>query len=528
MRPGEYLTPEGRVNQNNSGYNYWFSYTPAGESTESWKPAFSYYGFRYIQVEGAVPEGEPNPDDLPVIEELTSLHVRNASERVGEVSCSSPLFNDIYSLIDWSVRSNMASVLTDCPHREKLGWLEVAHLMSHSIAYGYDIKQMYTQTLVNMKNSQYENGLIPSTAPEFAHFPGDFHDSPEWGSAAIIPPWFLYQWYGDASVIADYYPMMEKYINYLHSRTDNHILYHGLGDWYDLGPAHPGYSQLTARGLTPTAIYYYDLHIMACCALLLGNEEEARYYEELADEVKKAFNEKFFDREKGYYDRGSQTANAMPLYLGIVEPEYREQVLGQIIQNIREQDNSITSGDIGFSYLLRVLERENASEVIFDMNNQTHKPGYGYQLMQGATSLTESWTALQTASHNHCMLGHLLEWFYSGLGGIKTDPDALAYKRFMIRPDPVGDITSARVTFESPYGKIFHAWEKRENRYKSHITIPANTTAVICLPEAPRECITENGVPVDNNPSVTYLGTDGKYTMYEAGSGTYCFEVEKP
>lgn len=430
MRPGEYLTHDGFSNQNNSGYPFWYAYTLAGEETESWQPAFTYYGCRYVQVEGAVPAGYPNPYKQPVIEELQLLHTRNNSEAVGTFSCSNPLFNDIYSLIDWSVRSNLASVLTDCPHREKLGWLEVTHLMSSSIAYCYDIKQMYTQMIGNMKNSQLPNGLIPSTSPEYAAFPGDFQDSPEWGSAGVILPWFLYEWYGDVSVLADSYELMKKYTGYLTSRTQDHILYHGLGDWYDLGPHHPGYNQLTSRGLTPTAIYYQDLHIMAQTAQLLGYHEDAIYYRDLAEKVKQAFNSKFFNKEKGYYDTGSQTANAMPLYLGLAENTYKESILQQIIQDVRLQGNSITAGDIGLNYLLRVLESENASEVIFDMNNQTEKPGYGYQLKQGATSLTESWNALQTASHNHCMLGHLMDWFYSGLGGIKPDKKSNRFPAF--------------------------------------------------------------------------------------------------
>lgn len=139
MRPCEYLTDEGLANQNNSGLNYLFSYTLGGNSVESWSPDFSYYGFRFVEVRGGVPEGFPNPDSLPVVENLKMLHVSNASESVGSFKCSDKMFNDIYSLIDWSVRSNMSHVMTDCPHREKLGWLEVPHLMSHSIAYNFDI-----------------------------------------------------------------------------------------------------------------------------------------------------------------------------------------------------------------------------------------------------------------------------------------------------------------------------------------------------------------------------------------------------
>lgn len=525
MKPAEYLTEDGLANQNNSGHPYWFSYTLSGNGTEHWQPSFSYYGFRYVQVQGAVPYGFKNPEGLPVIEELKLLHISNASESVGKFTCSNQMFNDIYSLIDWSVKSNMSHVLTDCPHREKLGWLEVAHLMSGSIAFCYDIKQMYSKIIADMKCSQLESGLIPNTAPEYASFPHDFRDSPEWGSAGVILPWFLYKWYGDKTILKDSYELMVSYVDYLTSRTKYNILYHGLGDWYDLGPNHPGYSQLTTRGLTPTALYYYDLKVLATTSKLLGKESEAGKYADLAAKVKIAFNAKFFNKEKGYYDHGSQTANAIPLYMDLVEEEDRENCLKQIIKDIRSRDNSITSGDIGFSYLLRVLEMEGASDVIYDMNNQSDKPGYGYQLKQGATSLTESWAALKTASHNHCMLGHLMEWFYGGIGGIRTCKESVAFKRFIIHPEIVGDIHFANVVFNSPYGEIRSKWEVKDHGFVYRVTVPVNTNALIYLPTIKQVNVKEGGKPINDVREIRFMGTDKGRSIYEVGSGEYEFTI---
>lgn len=525
MKPAEYLTDNGLANQNNSGCPYWFSYTLSGRGTEHWQPSFSYYGFRYIQLEGAVPAGAKNPKGLPVVEDLKLLHVSNDSEPVGKFTCSSQIFNNIYSLIDWSIRSNMSHVLTDCPHREKLGWLEVTHLMSAPIAFCYDIKRMYLKIIEDMKYSQLENGLIPNTAPEYANFPHDFRDSPEWGSAGVILPWFLYQWYGDKSVLKNNYELMVTYVDYLTSRTKYHILYHGLGDWYDLGPAHPGYSQLTARGLTPTALYYYDLNVLAATSKLLGKESEYQKYTDLATKVKIAFNAKFFNKEKGYYDRGSQTANALPLYMNLVDEEDRQNCLKHIIADIRSRNNSITAGDIGFSYLLRVLESEGASDIIFDMNSQSDKPGYGYQLKQGATSLTESWAALKTASHNHCMLGHLMEWFYGGIGGIRNDKESVAFKKIVIHPELVGDINSADVVFNSPYGNIRSKWEIKNETFICKVVVPVNTKAWIYLPSTNQENIKEGGKPVRNIEEIRFMGIENERSIYEIGSGEYVFTV---
>lgn len=524
MRPAEYLTDEGLANQENSGKPYWFSYVLSGRGQECWRPSFSYYGFRYVQVEGAVPRGHKNPAHLPVIENLKMLHVSNSSERVGSFECSNVMFNRIYSLIDWSVRSNMSHVLTDCPHREKLGWLEVAHLMSSSIAFCYDIRRMYTKTIADMRDSQVENGLIPNTAPEYAAFPHDFRDSPEWGSAGVILPWFIYKWYGDISILEKNYDLMVSYVDYLTSRTTHYLLYHGLGDWYDLGPNHPGYSQLTTRGLTPTAFYYYDLCILAETSRLLGKNAMYEQYTDLAQKVKIAFNAKFFNSEKGYYDQGSQTANALPLYMGLVDEKDKEGCLKQIVDDIHARGNSITSGDIGFSFLLKVLEREGRSDVIFEMNSQDDRPGYGYQLKQGATALTESWSALKTASHNHCMLGHLMEWFYGGLGGIRLNGSDLAFKTFVLCPEVVGNIHFADVRFKSPYGEIKSCWVLKDHQLVYKVKVPVNARAIVCLPTHE---VWESGKKIDLCPDVLFKGIqDGKY-LYEIGSGEYEFEYYK-
>lgn len=525
MRPGEYLNEDGLSNQNNSGLNYYFTYTLGSEETEKWRPESSYYGFRFVELHGGVPAGFPNPDGLPVVEDLEMLHISNGSENIGSFQCSNQMFNDIFSLIDWSVRSNLSHVLTDCPHREKLGWLEVVHLMSNSIAYNFDIQRMYAGLVEHMKDCIQPNGLVPNTAPEYAEFPHGFRDSPEWGSSAVILPWFLYKWYGDRKVLEDSYPMMAAYTDYLTSRSDGHLLFHGLGDWYDLGPGHPGYSQLTERGLTPTAIYYHDLSIMEQTARLLGKEEDAARYAALAGDVKKAFNDRFFNKEKGYYDKGSQTANAIPIYLGLVEEEDKDGCLSQIVADIRSRGNSITSGDVGFSYLLRTLLREGESELVYDMNSQSDRPGYGYQLKQGATSLTESWEALKTSSHNHCMLGHLMEWLYGAVGGIRPDIESVAFKEFTINPEPVGDINSASVSFRSPYGLIVNDWKIEDGVFNEKVTVPVGARAKLYLSASSQEDILVNGQPVKDQPHIRYIGRDKDKYVFGVESGIYDIRI---
>jgi len=521
------LHEDGSANQNGSGKAYYDNYILKGDGPETWHPQFTYYGFRYLQVEGGVPQGDANPAHLPVVIAVKGLHTRNSAATVGDFTCSNDLFNRTFKLIDWSMKSNMASLFTDCPHREKLGWLEEAHLVGSSLRYNYDIHRLALKCISDMRLTQTPEGLIPEIAPEFTKFVEPFRDSPEWGSNGIILPWYVYEWYGDTEVLAQSYDMMKRYLAYLGTKANDHILTEGLGDWYDLGPKGPGYSQQTPKGITATAFYYYDLTIAAKTAVLLGKSQDAATYDKLAITVRSAYNKAFFNTETNEYGTGSQTANAISVYMDLVEPQYKEAVINNIVKDLRDRGNSLTAGDIGFRYLLRVLDDAGRSDMIYAMNSRTDVPGYGYQLAHGATALTESWGALPSVSNNHFMLGHIMEWFYSGLGGIRAAPGAIAMNKIEIRPEVVGDVTFAKAKYQSPYGNIATDWKTETGKFELTVQIPANTKAVIYLPANEGAAITEGGKSIKSVKGVKFLVyKDGK-AIIEAGSGIYHFIAVK-
>ncbi len=482
ITPAELVRQDGSPDQDASGDPCYYTYILKGSGKESWHPQFSYYGFRYVQVQGAVPAGETNANQLPVIDNIEGLHTRNSAAVAGNFSSSSQLFNQTSELINWAIKSNTASVFTDCPHREKLGWLEQTHLVGSSIQYNFNIASLCRKVIKDMMNAQTTDGLIPEIAPEYVQFTEPFRDSPEWGSAAIIVPWYNYQWYADKQTLEKAYPMMQRYIDYLQKKSVNNILSQGLGDWYDIGPKDPGVSQLTPQGVTATATFYYDLSIMVKIGKLLEKRADAKKYEQLAVAVKKSFNKKFFNASTRQYATGSQAANAISLFMGLVEPQNKKAVVENLVKDIRSRNNALTAGDIGYRYVLRALEDAGRSDVIFDMNSRNDVPGYGYQLAHGATALTESWQAFTSVSNNHFMLGHIMEWFYAGLCGIRQAEGSTGYKSIVIRPQPAGNITNAKAEYHSPYGFIKTSWKKTNESFKLDVTIPANTTAVIYLP----------------------------------------------
>ncbi|MGV3767397.1 MAG: family 78 glycoside hydrolase catalytic domain [Chitinophagaceae bacterium] len=525
--PGELLDSNGRVTQKQTGSPSFFTYILKGGSEEIWSPKFTYYGFRYLQVEGARLKENTVNNDLPVLKNIESLHIRNAAPDAGSFHSSSALFNQTYSLVDWAVRSNMVSIFTDCPHRERLGWLEQLHLMGSSVKYAYAAAPLFRKMLADMRTAQTPEGLIPSIAPEFTemHFTnGVFRDSPEWGSAGIILPWYLYTWYGDKRALEENYPMMQRYLQHLKSRDTGRILMHGLSDWYDIGPDRSGFSQLTPQGLTATATYFYDLSIMQKIASLLGKPEGASHYGRWASEVRNAFNERFYDIDKKYFGSGGQTSNAIAVYMGLADSIQKENAIAQLVKNIRENGFRITAGDVGYRYVLRVLEEAGRSDIIYLMNNRSDVPGYGYQIAKGATALTESWVASPLVSNNHFMLGHIWEWFYSGLGGICQREGVPPQEGYILAPETVDSLSFVTVKYHSPYG-VFHShWNRRQDTLTLTFTIPANAHAEIRLPVKNSAYVREtvNGSKVSEDKK---RGDNDGFIWLRRGSGNYSFKI---
>jgi hypothetical protein len=479
--PGELLKQDGTVDRASSGgKNVWWNYTLAGNPDgESWSPRFFYQGCRYLQVETNPAEGA---SEMPVVEKIESVVAHSDSAPAGDFTCSSDLFNRIRTLVRWAQRSNLAHVLTDCPHRERLGWLEQYHLNGPSLRYETDLTRLYAKTFGDMADAQEPGGFIPNVAPESIVFSGDFRASPEWSASVILAAWQHYVWTGDDTPLRENYEVMVRYLKDLARRADGHILDYGLGDWYDVGPKPPGYAQLTPKSLTATAIYQECASRMCDIAKHLGKTDDSRRYAELATSISAAFNKRFLNPQTGIYATGSQTAQAMPLVLGLVPDELRTKSLDALVSNIEGGGHAVTAGDIGYRYVLRALAAAGRSDVVFAMVNQTDKPGYGYQLAQGATSLTEAWSALHTSSQNHFMLGQVTEWFYGTLAGLAPDPKAPGWRNVIVRPQPVGDITSASASHETPLGTASVKWTIHDGKFELVVRVPIGSTADITLP----------------------------------------------
>jgi alpha-L-rhamnosidase len=557
--PAEVVNADGSIQRSTMGSTNrgisWWQYTLAGDSQrpiansqaspggltsggtnmEEWFPQFYYVGCRYLEArfEAAQPTPDPSREGnsnssapgitapllggagggLPRIESLEGVVIHADAAVTGEFECSNPMLNRIRDLIRWAQRANMVSVLTDCPHREKLGWIEQYHLNGPAIRYEFDMARMFTKGMNDMAEAQTDEGMVPNIAPEYTQFNGSFRSAAEWGAAFILVPWQQYEFNADVQLLERHYPAMKRYFAYLESRTKDDILSDGLGDWFDVGPKKSGASQNTPPPITASAFYFYDAKILAQIAGVLGYSRDEKEFVAKAERIRASYNAKFFNPTNGTYATGSQCANALPLVLGIAQPEHRATVLAALVKDLESRGYATTAGDVGFRFVLRALADGGRSDVVFRLLTQEEHPGYAYMLKKGETSLTEAWDANLTTSHNHFMLGQATEWFYHDLAGIQCDPAGPGFKKIVIKPAPVGDLTWAKASYDSPHGDIVSDWRRESGKFTLKVTIPVNTTATVMVP---------GKSPTASEGAQRLREEDGK-TLFSVGSGQYEF-----
>ncbi|MGH1564443.1 family 78 glycoside hydrolase catalytic domain [Mumia sp. DW29H23] len=499
MRPSERLKADGTVDQASAGGDIRDTFVLAGKGEETFTPQFVYHGFRYLQVEGLA--------TAPDASTVKGLVLRADDRAVGSFSSSDPQLNAIHRIIDRSVQSNMYSVFTDCPHREKLGWLDQTNLVFDTVAFGYDVQAHYRKMLQDVVDAQQDNGLIPTTAPEDSLFAGAFRHDANWGATLAVSSWQIYQWYGDDSAIRAYWPQMVEYADFLARGAKDNIVSGGLGDW--ITPASP----VTPPALTQTWAYHRILTHMSQIAEVLGKDAEAQAYTDRAADVAAAFHRTFFSTTTGLYGNGDQASQALALEEDLVPAELRQDVLDRFVRMIRDKGNHIEVGEIGLHAAVELLSRERLDDVLYDWTQQNDGISYGKFLKAGATSLPESWTN-SNSSNNHYMLGAIDAWFTNGIAGIGQAEDSIGWEHVVIEPALVGSLQQAQASYESARGLISSAWERKDGVLTLRVEVPAGTTATVRVPGT-------SAVGPDGAREVR-SDVDG-FTQFEVGAGSSVF-----
>ena len=519
LRSGENINPDGSVMMENfyTGPSDTYDvYTFSGDSEgEEWGPEFMYHGFRYLQIIGL--------DEEPSADSFTAMRIRSDMDNIGAVETGNDLINDIHVICRDAIASQLYNSITDCPHREKLGWLDVPNEMYVSLNMNFSMENFYKKVVMDCFDAQQGNGWVPSVCPFYMNVYGD---DTNWGGAAILVPYRNWKYYGDKSLMEKYYVKMKRLIQHFRNNTTGFLInnsYSVLSDW---GQQTAGVNPLVPTEFTETTTYYYMLIAMSEMAAELGNSSDATSFKTLAQNVKKAFNEKFYDSSTGVYTSvsgggGRQSEQAQPLYYGLVPEGDEEKVAAVLAEAVKQDGYKIKTGEIALKCVFMSLAKYGYNDIVWQMANQTDCPSYGYWVKEGYTTTPEYWT-VGNESQNHCMMDHIEEWFFTQLGGIQNN--GTAFDRFLISPYIPQDLNKCDISTRCAYGKIRTYWIRKDSDIDYTFEVPSGTTATIIVPIEEGKVLYENGKALssadDGIISVSY--SDGKATV-EVGSGVYNF-----
>lgn len=455
----------------------------AGGEEEEFSSKFNYHGFRYAVVEGL--------PAAPALRDAEGQLIGADWESCGEFSCSSALFNRMHEVNLWTLRClSQGGYLSDCPHRERLGYGD-GQVSVESCVMNFRMAPFYEKWASDWCDvADPRTGYIPHTAPQ-----GEGGGGPAWGGSAQALTWRTYLYYGDRRIVERNYDACRRHIEGIEAYATNGIVRAFGGKWDFIGDwVPPGRGMDTTNWPPrPAAELFnncYRLYLreqLAQMADALGRHDEARACRTEVERLRPLVHAAFYDGSRQLYVLDEQSYQVMPLMTGVVPAGLRPAVMKRLEDGILvNRGGHLDTGMLGTYFLLDYLSQIGRDDLIFTVVNQVTHPGWGYMLDQGATTWWEQWNGYYSRIHS-CFTS-LDGWFYQGLAGIRPDPRAPGFKRIIIRPAVVGDLTWVKAHHDSPYGRIASSWKREGATLTLEVTVPANTTATVFVPgEPPRE-----------------------------------------
>jgi len=465
-----------------------------GDGEEEFMPLFNYKGFQYVEVMSSKP--------ITLNEKsLVGYFMHSDVPSVGKISSSNSLVDKLWWATNNSYLSNLYGFPTDCPQREKNGWTGDGHFAVETGLYNFDGITVYEKWMADHRDEQQPNGVLPDIIPTGGWGYGTANGT-DWTSTIAIIPWNIYMFYGDSKLLADNYQNIKNYVNYVEGTSKGSLTTFGRGDWVPV-------KSTSDLEYTSSIYFYVDADILAKAAKLFGNKNDFLKYSVLSGNIKKAINAKFFNSAKGIYGKGVQTELSMALQWNIVPDESRQLVADNLAAKVKADGMHIDVGVLGAKAVLNALSDNGHSDVAYKLASQDTYPGWGWWIVNGATTLHENWDmqATRDISDNHMMFGEIGGWFFKGIGGIKIDETHPGFKNILLRPHFVDGLDHFEASYNGPHGVILSSWKKTAKGVKYTAIVPANSTASVEIPHIPGKKVFLDGKETLNTINISA----GKY-----------------
>ncbi|MDR0686692.1 MAG: family 78 glycoside hydrolase catalytic domain [Dysgonamonadaceae bacterium] len=467
-------------------------YQPHNEKKIVYEPRFTYHGFRYVEVDGLTKE--------PQKENVVGIAIASSSPIKSNFECSNKDLNKLWSNIRWTLWGNLISIPTDCPQRdEREGWMADAQIFSQTAIYNLDMAGFYTKWVRDIRDSQLEDGRYPDIAPHDGTW-RNFFAAPGWADAGTVIPWRVYQNYNDIDILDKNYESMKKWVDFVHKYNPQLTWENNLansyndwlnGNWINSLDDYPKNRGSVPKEVFATAYFAKSAEIVAQSAKLLGHKSDFKKYAALANGIREAFVRNYVSSE-GKIKGETQAGYAIALQFDILPEHLRKQAAKWMVEAVKDYDFRISTGIHGTVMLMEQLSRYGYGDISWRLLTSHRFPSWLYSIDQGATTIWERWDGyvagrgFQDAgmnSMNHVAIGAVGQWLYRHILGIQLDPNSQGYRHFIIKPDPGENLRWARGNYHSINGNIEVNWMKKDGKFELNVTVPANTTATVILPD---------------------------------------------
>jgi alpha-L-rhamnosidase len=481
-------------------------YVLRGGAIETWHPRFTFHGFRYIEITGW--------PGIPTLNEIEGLQMHSDVEQVGTFECSNDLFNSIHRAVQWTFLSNLFSVQSDCPGREKMGYGADMVVTSDAFMLNYDMNNFYQKAVNDFANEQQPDGAITEMAPYMGIADKGYGGESGPLGWEIAYPFLqkkLFDYYGDSSVIRKNYSAVQKQIQFLQSKAIDGLFHWDISDHEALDPKPEAFSA--------AAFYYHHVLLAKEFAAILGRKDDSLKYAKLAQTIKNSIVRRYLVPGTGRFDNATQSAQEFALWYHL-SPE-PEKSFDQLLKEFERHDWHTASGIFGNKMMFDVLREFGRNDVAYRIANQKTFPGWGFMIENGATTLWETWAyPANFPSQNHPMFGSIDEWFYRSILGINGA--SAGFDSIIIKPQPVSELTWAKGEFKSVKGIIRSKWSMVEKKFHIEISIPPNSKARLEIPAKDGSTVLQDGKPVSNS------NYKNGYVILQLGSGDYALETVLP